>query len=351
MVKEREAKRPLEVLVKIKNKMVARLQPNKSQVLGLKPPLLPVGKMTLLDPVNPELVERSEGMLGVQVKGPKMEKTLSKVQAIQLLNPEKIEIDLLKEEAQLTMHPHPEVADQVVAEESSMGEAEATEALTPAVQVVAAVGKQVAEAAGTIGLLPTAATTMDLLIKTTSGRHPLAVVGMGALSQIQGVLETAVKPEAKALNMKKCQNGGGSGDLKLAVRVPAAILLIPTKRNASQIPRLALEERTLQPALQLLQFQQETPKLESLHQGVCHQDVAEVEAVLEVVSIEVEVVLECLLHTDLDLALLLMAGLQNLQLRGSNRHLRIHPLLKIQVVGRMVKRRKLLTRICLRVKV
>lgn len=87
---------------------------------------------------------------------------------------------------------------------------------------------------------------------------------------------------------------------------------------------------------------------------MCHQDVAEVVAVLEVVSIEVEVevevVLECLLHTDLDLALLLTAGLQNLQLRGSNRHLCIHLLLKIQVGDLMVTRRKQLTNISLRVK-
>lgn len=327
-------KRPLKALVKIKSKIVARLPLNKSQLLRLKPPLLPVGKMTWLDLINPELLERSEVMLVVQVvKGLKMEKTLSKVQAIQLLNPERIESDLLKEEGQLTMHPHQEVTDQGGAEESSMGEAEVTEALTPAVQVVAVVGKQVAEAAGTIGSLPTAATTMDLLIKNTSGRHPLGVVGTGALNQIQGVLETAVKPEAKALNMKRCQNGGGSGDLKLAARVPAVTSLIPIKKTASLIQRLPLEENTMQPALQVLQFQQETPKPESLHQGVCHQDVAEVEAVLEVVSIEVEVVLECQLHTDLDLALLLMAGLQNLQLHGSNRRLFIHTLLKIQVVG------------------
>lgn len=342
-------KRQLEVLGKIKNKMAARPQPNKSQLLEVRPPLHPVGKMMQLDPINPELAERNEVLLGV--KDPKMEKTLSKVQAIQLLNPERIESDLLKEEAQLTIHPHPEVADQAVAGGSSTGEGEASEALIPAMQVVAAVGKQVAEAAGTIGQLPTAATTMDLLIKNISGSHPLVAVGTGALSQIQGVLETAVKPEAKALSMKRCQNGGGSVDLKQAAKVLAVTSLTLTKKTGSLIPSLALEERTLHQALQLLQFQQETPKLEFLHPGVCHQDVAEVEAVLEVVSIEVEVVLECLLRTDLDLALLHTAGLQNLRLRGSNRRLCIHPLLKILVVERMVKRRKQLTKISLRVKV
>lgn len=59
---------------------------------------------------------------------------------------------------------------------------------------------------------------------------------------------------------------------------------------------------------------------------------AGVEVVLEEVSIEVEVLLECLVDIDLDLALLLMAGLQNLLLCESNRHPHSHPLLKIQAV-------------------
>lgn len=253
-MKEREAKNQLVALVKLKNKIVARPQPNKIQLLGLRPLLHPVGKMMQLDPINPELAERNEVMLGVQVKGQKMEKTLSKFQAIQLLNPERIESDLLKEEAQLTIRLHLEVIAQAVAGESSTGEAEATEALTPAMEVVAAVGKQVAEAVGTIGPFPTAATTMDLLIKNTSGSHPLPAVGTGAPSRIQGVLETAVKPEAKARNMKKCQNGDGSEDLKLAARVLAVMSLILTRKTVSLILRLAPEERTLQQAPQLLQF-------------------------------------------------------------------------------------------------
>lgn len=44
MVKEEE-KRALEALVKIKNKMLARPQPNKNQPLELKPPQHPAGKM------------------------------------------------------------------------------------------------------------------------------------------------------------------------------------------------------------------------------------------------------------------------------------------------------------------
>lgn len=84
---------------------------------------------------------------------------------------------------------------------------------------------------------------------------------------------------------------------------------------------------------------------------MCHQDVAEGEAGLEEVCIEAEVVLEHLVHIGLDLALLLlMAGLQSLPLCGNNRHLHSHPLLKIQVVERMVKRRRLLTLISFRVK-
>lgn len=58
----------------------------------------------------------------------------------------------------------------------------------------------------------------------------------------------------------------------------------------------------------------------------------EVEVVLEGVSIEVEALLECLVDIDLDLALLLMAGLQNLQLCESSIHPHSHPLLKIQAV-------------------
>lgn len=54
--------------------------------------------------------------------------------------------------------------------------------------------------------------------------------------------------------------------------------------------------------------------------------------VLEGVSIEVEAQLECLVDIDLDLALLLMAGLQNLQLCESSIHPHSHPLLKIQAV-------------------
>lgn len=56
---------------------------------------------------------------------------------------------------------------------------------------------------------------------------------------------------------------------------------------------------------------------------------AEVEVVLEVVSIEAEVVLECLVDKDLDLALLPMAGLQSLQMCESHRHPYSNPLLKI----------------------
>lgn len=76
---------------------------------------------------------------------------------------------------------------------------------------------------------------------------------------------------------------------------------------------------------------------------MCHQDVAEGEVGLEEVCIEVEVVLEHLVYIGLDLALLLMAGLQSLPLCENNRHLHSHPLLKIQVVEEMVKRRRLLT--------
>lgn len=72
---------------------------------------------------------------------------------------------------------------------------------------------------------------------------------------------------------------------------------------------------------------------------------------LEEVSIEVEAVVECLVDTDLDLALVLMAGLQNLQPCESNRCPHSHPLLKIQAVEPMLTRRKLQTRISLRVKV
>lgn len=51
--------------------------------------------------------------------------------------------------------------------------------------------------------------------------------------------------------------------------------------------------------------------------------------VLEGVSIEAEVVLECLVDKDLDLALLPMAGRQSLQMCESHRHPHSHPLLKI----------------------
>lgn len=230
-----EEKRPLEDLVKIKNKMLARPQPNKNQPLGLKPPQHPVGKMMQSLQINPELVERSEVTLGVQVKDPKMEKAPFRILAIQLLSPGGKERFLLKEEAQLTMHPHPEVADPTVAEESSSAEAEATGALTLAVQVVVAVGKRVAGAARTIGQLPTVATTMHLLIKTTSGRPHLAVVGMdmGALSQIRDVLGIEVRLEVKGLNMKRCQRGGDNGDLKQAARVLVVTLLTLTRKTAS----------------------------------------------------------------------------------------------------------------------
>lgn len=230
-----EEKRPLEALVKIKNKTLARPQPNKSQPLGLKRPRHPVGKMMQSHRINPELVERSEVTLGVQVKDPKMEKAPFRILAIQLLSPGGKESFLLKEEAQLTMHPHPEVADPTVAEESSSAEAEAIGALTLAVQVVVAVGKQVAGAARTIGQLPTVATTMHLLIKTTSGRPHLAVVGMdmGALSQIRDVLGIEVRLEVKGLNMKRCQRGGDNGDLKQAARVLVVTLLTLTRKTAS----------------------------------------------------------------------------------------------------------------------
>lgn len=72
--------------------------------------------------------------------------------------------------------------------------------------------------------------------------------------------------------------------------------------------------------------------------------------VLEVVSTEVEAVQEYLVDTDLDLALDLMAGLQNLQLCESNRRPHSRPFLKIQAVEPIVTRRKLRTRISLRVK-
>lgn len=230
-----EEKRPLEALVKIKNKMLARPQPNKNQHLGLNPPQHPVGKMMQSHQINPELAERSGVTLGVQVKDPKTEKAPFRILAIQLLNPGGNESFLLKEEAQLSMHPHPEVADPTVAEESSLAEAEATGALTLAVQVEAAVGKQVAEAARTIGQQPTVATTMHLPIKNTSGRHHLAVVGtdMGALSQIRDVLGTEVRLEVKALNMKRCQRGGDNGDLKQAARVLVATLLTLTRKTAN----------------------------------------------------------------------------------------------------------------------
>lgn len=278
--------------------------------------------------INPELAERNEVTLGVQVKDPKTEKAPSRILAIQLLSPGGNESFLLK----LTMHPHPEVADPTVAEESSLAEAEATGALTLAVQVVAAVGKQVAGAARTIGQQPTVATTMHLLIKNTSGRHHLAVVGMdmGVLSQIRDVLGTVARLEVKALNMKRCQREGDNGDLKQAARVLVVTLLPLTRKTASLTPRP--EERTLQQALHHLQLQSETPRQGCSLQGECHQDVAEVEVVLEGVSIEVEALLECLVDIDLDLALLLMAGLQNLQLSESNRRPHSHPLLKIQAV-------------------
>lgn len=236
-----EEKRPLEALVKIKNKILARPQPNKNRPPVLKPPQHSVGKMMQPHQINPELVERSEATLGVQVKDPKMEKAPSRILALQLHSPGGKENILLNEEAQHTMHLHLEVADPTVAEESSTAEAEATEALTLAVQVVAAVEKQVEEAAGIIDPLPTVATTMDLLIKNTSARHRLAAVDMdmGALSQIQDALGTEARLEAKALNMKRCQRGGGNGDLKLGARVLVATLLTLTRKTASRIPRLA----------------------------------------------------------------------------------------------------------------
>ncbi len=71
-----EERKPLEALVKIKNKMLARPQPNKKWSLGLKAPQHSVGKMMQSHQINPELAERSEVTLGVQVKDPKMEKAL-----------------------------------------------------------------------------------------------------------------------------------------------------------------------------------------------------------------------------------------------------------------------------------
>lgn len=73
--------------------------------------------------------------------------------------------------------------------------------------------------------------------------------------------------------------------------------------------------------------------------------------VLEEDSIEAEAAEECLVDIGLGLALLLMAGLQSLQLCESNRRPHSHPLLKIQAVEAMVTRRKLQSRISLRVKV
>ncbi|KAL0165525.1 hypothetical protein M9458_037369, partial [Cirrhinus mrigala] len=269
----------------------------------------------------------SEVTLGVQVKDPKMEKALSRILALQLHSPGGKESILLNKGARLTTHLHQEVADPTVAEESSMAEAEATEALTLAVQVVAAVEKQVEGAAGIIDLLPTVATTMHLLIKNTSERHRLAAVDMdtGALSQIQDALGTEARLEAKALNMKRCQRGGDNGDLKPGARVLVATLLTLTRKTASQTPRLA------PPFI----FFSSNPKLTD-------KNVAEVVVVLEEASIEAEAAEECLVDIGLDLALLLMAGLQSLQL---------HPLLKIQAVEAMVTRRKLQSRISLRVKV
>lgn len=230
-----EEKKLLESLVKIKTKMLARLQPNKNRPLGLKLLQHSVGKMMESHQINPELAERSEVTLGVQVKDPKMEKALSRILALQLPSSGGKETILLKEETQLTIHLHPEGADPTVAEESSMAEAEVIGALTLAVQVEAAVGKQVAETAGIIDQLPTVATTMHLLIKNTSERHHLAVVDMdmGALSQIRDVLGTEVRLEVKALNMKRCQRGGDNGDLKQAVRVLEVTLFTLTRKTAS----------------------------------------------------------------------------------------------------------------------
>lgn len=80
--------------------------------------------------INPELVERSEVTLGVQVKDSKMEKALSRILALQLPSPGGKESILLKEEAQFTMHLHPEGADPTVVEENSTAEAGVTGALT-----------------------------------------------------------------------------------------------------------------------------------------------------------------------------------------------------------------------------
>lgn len=183
--------------------------------------------------IKPELVERSEVTLGVQEKDPKMEKAQSRFLAIQPLSPGGKENIHLKEGAQPTIHPHPEVADPIVAEESSMVEAEAIGALMLVVQVVATVEKLVAGTAGIIGQLPTVVTTMHLLIKNTSGRHHPGVADMAHLIPILDVLGTEVRLEVKALNMKRCQREGDKEDLKRAVRVLEVTLLTLTRKIAS----------------------------------------------------------------------------------------------------------------------
>ncbi len=58
-VVEEEERRPLEAMVKIKNKMLARPQPNKKWPLGLKALQHSVGKMMQSHQINPELAERT----------------------------------------------------------------------------------------------------------------------------------------------------------------------------------------------------------------------------------------------------------------------------------------------------
>lgn len=188
--------------------------------------------------INPELVERSEVTLGVQAKDPKMGKAPCRILVIQPLSPGGKENIHLKEGAQPTIRPHPEVADPIVAEESSMVEAEAIGALTWVVQVVATVERLVAGTAGIIGQLPIVVTTIHLLIKITKERHHLGVADMAHLNPILDVLGTVVRLEAKALNMKRCQREGDNEDLKQAVRVLEVTLLTLTRKIASSTTRL-----------------------------------------------------------------------------------------------------------------